>query len=453
MVEGLRSLLRSLFNLLPLKVQEQDLESVAPEVRDTLPVNFAAIAANGFSFPTAGKVVAAGLLLTWFVSELTPSAFWVGLIVPIQYGLSTLVEPIAANWLSARKQRVLYYTGQALTRAGLWVALAAAALVLSDEQSTLLLIIFFVIITADAAAAGLGTIVFNDTIARVIPQQLRGRVRGWRGVFGGIVAGATGIFIQTSLTEASGIRAYAILFILAGVLYGIGGLVFGAVQEPQAESSNRSQPGIRETIRRIRELLKDKRFRRFVLVQILLIPLVQGLPFFTLYAKQGFGLEINTLGILVIVSAITPIIASYVFGRLADSIGNRKTIMVSTVVGLLAPVGVLFLAGIDEQSGGVIALVAFIVFSVNAASQGFDLSTKNYMLDLASSDEERPFFIAVNDVLIGLPTMVLVAAGLIIDLLGFAPVFIGIGLFAAAAIVITIQLPDQRNSDRNEDRV
>jgi hypothetical protein len=165
MIDGLRTLLRALFDLLPIKVTDQELDQAEPQVREALPVNFAAVAANGFFFPTAGKVVAAGSLLTWFVSELTPSAFWVGIIVPPQYGLANLTEPVAANWLATKKQRVGYYTGQAVLRGALWTVLAAASFLLGEGQPILLLSIFYLIVTADAVAAGVGTIVFNDTIA------------------------------------------------------------------------------------------------------------------------------------------------------------------------------------------------------------------------------------------------------------------------------------------------
>lgn len=197
-------------------------------------------------------------------------------------------------------------------------------------------------------------------------------------------------------------------------------------------------------IARTRELLQDDNFRRFVLVQALLMPLIQGLPFFTLYAKQAFGLDINSLGVLVMISAVTPIVASYVWGRLGDHSGNRPTLIVSTVVGLLAPVSVALLLGVNEQNIWVIALVGLMVLAINVASVGFDLATKNYLLDLATDDEERPFYIGVNDVLIGIPTMLLATTGLIIDLFGFIPVFIGIVVFSVLAIALTVQLPRLR---------
>lgn len=107
-------------------------------------------------------------------------------------------------------------------------------------------------------------------------------------------------------------------------------------------------------------------------------------------------------------------------------------IITATVAGLVAPVCALLLYG--QASNAVIAILAVIVFAVGAASTGIDLTTKNYILELAPNDEERPFYIGVNDTLVGLPTMLLAATGLIVDLFGFLPVFIGIAALAIGGI-------------------
>ncbi|HEX6044107.1 MAG TPA: hypothetical protein VFZ22_06430 [Pyrinomonadaceae bacterium] len=125
-------------------------------MRRRLPANFAAVAINGLFFPTAGRILGAGLLLTWFVSDLTPSATLVATIIPIQDGLALIAQPLFAEWLSVRRQRVWYYTAQSLLRAALWCALGITSYIISDRHPLLLLSILFAVIILDATAAGLG---------------------------------------------------------------------------------------------------------------------------------------------------------------------------------------------------------------------------------------------------------------------------------------------------------
>jgi hypothetical protein len=91
--------------------------------RQSLPANFGAIVLNGLFFPTAGKILGAGLLLAWFMDDLRASTFLIGLLVPIQYGIGLLAQPWIGQWMSGKPLRVPYYRNQALLRGTLWLAL------------------------------------------------------------------------------------------------------------------------------------------------------------------------------------------------------------------------------------------------------------------------------------------------------------------------------------------
>lgn len=154
MMTNFRSALSTVFRALPVQMAAADFTGTDARVRQTFPANFAAFALNGLFFPTAGKILAAGLLLTWFVSTLTPAAFWVGLIIPIQYGFALVAQPLIGAWLAGRRRRVWYYAAQALLRGGLWALLALAAWRLGADRPALLLAIFFGVVVLDAVAAG-----------------------------------------------------------------------------------------------------------------------------------------------------------------------------------------------------------------------------------------------------------------------------------------------------------
>src|SRR5262245_2671898 len=69
------------------------------------------------------------------------------------------------------------------------------------------------------------------------------------------------------------------------------------------------------------------------------------------------------------------------------------------------------------------------------------LHHKNIVLDLAPSAAERPLTIGVNDTLIGIPTALLVGAGALIDLVGFAPIYVGIAALTLLGVVLAGRLP------------
>jgi MFS family permease len=444
---SLRKLLAAFSRLLPVRPSESDLEGASKRERRQFPANFAVIAINGLFFPTAGRILGAGLLLTWFVSDLTPSATFVAIIVPIQYGLALIAQPLFAGWLAGKRRLFLYYTAQSLLRGALWCALGLASYLIGDQQAGLLLLIFFAVIMVDATAAGVGNIVFNDTLARVIPRRLRGRVRSWRGIFGGMAAGVAGLLIRSYFSEHSGVRAFGLLFAVAGLFYAAGGLVFALIQGPEGEAAQKQRIPFSDRWRKFGELWRDAAFRRFIYVEVMLVPLVQALPFFTLFARRRLGIETESLGLLVTVDAVAPVVGNFVWGKLADSLGNRRAIIGASLCGLIAP-ALGFILYVSRIGPGLLALSLFagIVFSVGVAATGIDLATKNHILDLAADEAERPIYIGVNDTLVGLPTMLLAATGLVIDLFGFLPVFIGLGVLTIAASIATSRLPFQARS-------
>jgi MFS family permease len=438
----LREFLAAFFRILPVRAGENELEDKSAKMQRSLPTNFAAIALNGLFFPTAGRILGAGLLLTWFVSDLTPSATLVSTIIPIQYGLALIAQPLIAQWVSTREYRARYYTAQSILRAISWISLGVAAHLIGGSQSVLLLCIFFAVIIIDAVAAGLGNIVFSDTLAKVIPRKLRGQARSWRGIFGGIAAGIAGILIKYYFSEQSGVSAFGLLFAIAGILYALGGAIFLLIDEPKEKVPNNIKPQFSALWQKLGELWSNRRFRRFVYAESLLVPIMQALPLFTLFARRGFGLEIESLGLLLIADASAPIAGNFIWGRLADRLGNRPVIVIAALCGLLAPALSLFLYFGGNSSGFAIGLFVVIVFAAGITLSGIDLASKNFILDLAPDEAERPFYIGVNDSLVGLPTMLLVGAGVIVDLFGFFPVFCGLILLTFAGAAITFRLPN-----------
>jgi hypothetical protein len=184
-----------------------DWKTAAPHTNSdrlsTLQANFAAIVLNGLFFPTAGKILGAGLLLTWFLNELTPSAAVVGLLIPIQYGAALLAQPWIAQWMSKRPRRAPYYRNQALVRAVVWIALGVV--VMTGRGHTGWLIgIFFAVVIVDAVAAGVGNIAFSDTLARVVLRRDGAQViicrheHDRRNLRGGILRRVSGGFSRLS---------------------------------------------------------------------------------------------------------------------------------------------------------------------------------------------------------------------------------------------------------------
>jgi MFS family permease len=442
-VKRIQSLFAGVARLLKVGADVED------EVRDTsqrktLLANFGAIVLNGLFFPTAGKILGAGLLLAWFLDELKSPLFLIGLLIPIQYGLALLAQPWIGQWLSGKPRSAPYYRAQALLRGALWCSLALATWLAGNSNRVLLISIFFFVVASDAIAGGLGNIAFSDALAKTIPQRMRGRVRGGRGMFGAIIAGIAGALISLFVSKESGLGAFALLFAVAGVCYALGGITFGTIQEPR-QPQRRESHSAEPLIASVKEMLLKQAYRRFLFVEALLIPATQGLVFFSIFGRRQFHLDLSALGLLVISDALAPLVGNFLWGKLADRRSNRLVLGAVALLSLISPLAAVALYVSSEAISHTLVLASFalIVFVMGVASAGADLATKNLLLELAP-DRKRPVYIGVNDTLVALPTILLVIGGPAIDWFGFLPVFIVMGLFGLGAATVSVTLPQSQ---------
>jgi MFS family permease len=195
-------------------------------------------------------------------------------------------------------------------------------------------------------------------------------------------------------------------------------------------------------------MLAAQGYLRFLGVQTLLIPATLGLSFFSLFGRREFDLDLKAFGLLVVSDAAAPFIGNWFWGKWADRIGNRWVLAVSAAVSLVAPIVAVIasLAGRGWPHVLVLGAFAAIVFTLGLANAGVDLATKNFILDLAPDDERRTVYIGVNDTFVGIPTILLVMGGAVIDRFGFLPIFLGIAGCSLGAIGLAFLLPSGRSS-------
>lgn len=408
--------------------------------------NAVAIAANGLFFPAAGKVLGAGLLLTWFASELTSSKTILSAIVPIQYGLSLVFQPWFAQWLGQRGGAVNAYRWQAILRGAVWVGLALLTFRLGAASPVLLLVSFFTVILIDAIAAGLGNIAFSDALALAVPPGRRGRIRGWRGASGAVTAGLAGWLISRLFDRDTDVALFGWPFLIAGLLYAAGGIVFAQIDAPSHES--REAKASYSLWAAMARVLSNKAFRRLLLVEVLLIPLMQGLTYVALLGKTTFGIETKDLGILIAADAMAPFLGNIMWGRVADHFGNRLAISCAALVGAVAPVAAMYvmLGNFPVSSRSTVHAFALIIFVSGIGVAGVDLASKNQVLELSLDEAERPMYVGVNDTFVGLPTIFLIAAGVVVDVYGFGVIFAGMFILTISAAIFAINLPKPKSS-------
>ena len=385
---------------------------------------------TGFRFINAPTFIPAYLLMLSGGSNLV-----VGLALALQ-GFGQMLTPmVGANPISHR-QRVLpigFVVGSAMRICVLLMGLAGLFL---SEQATLFAIIL--LMGLFGVFEGMQGVIFNFLMSKVIPVKKRGRLTGLRNFLAGITAAAVAYIGGTYLIgESSSIEGYSWTFILAFVLTSIGLATLLAVREPEPPTV-KAQVSLWQQLREVPGLLRsDKAFARYVVARAVATMGRMAMPFYILYAGASIGLAGTTLGVITFAFTMAGTVSNLMWGAIADARGFRLVFLASSLLWAVSSALLL------THPTYLLTVVVFI--GIGAASQGFENSSRNLVLEFGDRDN-RPARIAIaNSIAQVTGSIGPLAGGVVATLMGYEAVFIAAIFFlVAGAFMVQLYVPEPR---------
>lgn len=410
--------------------------------------NFSLGLLNGAFFNLFSALLDPSLVLSWFVSQLTTSNFLIGLIVPIQHGGWFLPQLVVSSYLQRRQRKLPFYTYMAGVRVTIWGLMTLAVFLIED--AAVLLVVFFILLAAYSLGSGLGGICFVDIVAKAIPPTRRGAFFGWRRFLGGLLALGGSLLVKYILDERRGLAFpdnYAVLFLLSFFTLCVAVGCFILVVEP-LEPVNKAKITLGKQFRRALDLpRRDKNYRRFLTMRLLLMAAEIATPFYIIYAKRALSVSVSMVGVYLTGATMAGFASTLLWGRISDRRGNKLLIILSSSLGLFIPLIAMsivpladLLPGLREFTSGLFALV-FIVSGGSKA--GAMMGNMNFLLEIAPADD-RPLYIGLTNTILGIALLASSVGGLIVDLVGFTVLFSLALAFYALALFLTLKLQEPR---------
>ena len=400
--------------------------TVAPET-DTSARNFRLGVLNGLWFTVADRLMDPTLVLAAFVSTLTPSPLWLGLLIPITDGGWFLPQFLLSGYLQSQPLKLALYRRVAVVRVGLWLLLAAAPFFLRGPA--LLLPAFFVTYALVCLASGLSGLSFMEIVGKTIPPRQRGVFFAWRLAAGG-VAGLLGTLLVRYLVDEAGPLAFpynfGVLFTGALVVGVLGLAAMARVSEPPDEFLLPPASPLAQVRRALDVVRTDLAYRRYLLLRVLLVVAGIAPPFYAVYVQQRLGGPLSMVGLYLAVYTSFNLLSHVVFGRLSARLGNRATLIIATWAGLAMTGGVLalaLLAGPLRLTGLAASwwlLPIFVLYGVRES--GIGVASHSLLLDLAPP-AERSLYVGLTNTVIGLVLLGTTLSGVLVAVLGYPALF------------------------------
>jgi hypothetical protein len=400
------------------------------------PHNFLVYLTGNFLGKIADEIASAKLVIPWIFGTLGVPALFTGFLVPIREAgklLPQMVIAAAIRRLPYRKG--VWVVGALLSGLSLF-GMAAAAFLFSGVGAgvaiTAMLILF-------SLAEGLCSVSAKDVLGKTVSKSRRGRLMGLSASISGIVVLAVGFVMGVKNLEQYGLSVFSALLIGGGVLWILGALVFSRITEQPGATSGGGN-ALQVAWQQLSLLVKDRPFRRFVMVRALLLSVALAPPFYVLVARQVTNTDINGLGFFIVANGLAASLSAPFWGRFADLSSRKVMSMAATGAGIL---GVLTFLVATQQWRWIANVpgMAIIFFLLTVMHGGLRLGRKVYLVDLSSGDN-RAAYLAISNTVIGLLMLVGGLIGVLGDVLGPAWIVLLLAGLSLVAGYSALQLPE-----------
>lgn len=404
---------------------------------------------NGTLFHFAEALIDPSLVLTWFVSQLTPSNLLIGLVAPLGDAGWFLPQVFISARIQHLPRKMPGYVASAVVRGVAWLLLAGTVWFVDDPR--ILLAGFFVLYLLARLTSGLGGLAFFDVVAKTIPARRRGSYFAWRQLLGGLL-GLNAAWILKVVLNHPALpfpRGHALLFALYCIIIALGMMAFSLVREPPGVVAS-GPATVGEQLRRAGRLWRtDRVYRRYMLIRIALALSGMAIPFYAVYAKNVLGAPAGMVGLYLGVRLASYLASNLPWGRLSDRRGNRLVLRLlllgigGTALLALALVGAVAL--FRPHGAWLPYLVLPFFFLIGAMAPAQELVGSNFLLELVP-EGERALYLGFSNTLMGIVTILSGLGGLVVDALGFSGLFaVTLGL-CVGGYALTRGLPEPREA-------
>lgn len=306
---------------------------------------------------------------------------------------------------------------------------------------TLYVVFFFI--------SGMNQLALGTIQGKLIRADRRGRLLAVSGVTGSIISITLAWFLLQRWLEHplqlpdSG---YVLIFGFAGTGFVLASLLTLPLREPvdnecpsTARSAKQAVVGAWEVVRH------DGAFRRAAIVATLFITVQFLFPHFQAFgrsridkADEGFHLMLWVIAQNGAVGAF-----SWISGIIADRYGNRLAIRLQVFLCMLTPLMALFLISDFLVDGHKCYWLAFVFLGLVPVTMK---TFVNYTLEL-TDPANHPRYVSTMSLCFAIPFILSPLVGMLIDIIGFEPIFVAISATIGVAGLLTFRMSEPRYAE------
>lgn len=382
---------------------------------------------------TADALIDPKLVLSWLLTALGAPGAMIGAVVPVREAGALLPQLVFARRVEASPQRKLFWAAGSAVQGLAALGIAAAALLLTGAWAGGAIVACLAVL---AVARSASSVSYNDAMARTITMRRRGAITGLATSVASVSVFGVGLLMASGLFEVA-VASLAAIIAVAGAAFLLASIIFMRLREPEVAPERGDDDGSLRAL--FGPIQTDAQLRLFVVSRVALAVTALAPPFIVMLTTASGRTALDELGPLVMASTAASVLASYVWGRLADR-SSRQTLMAAGALGAAVFAVVGSLGMIFDGLGGALG-AATAIFAAQIAYAGVRAGRKLHLTDMAE-DTFRARYTALSNTLVGAALLAGGAFGLAAERFGPAPVLLAFAGIAALGALLSSRLEE-----------
>lgn len=388
-------------------------------------------------------------VLPLFAHHLTNSNVALGLI-PAVRALGTLLPPIlVAAYVQRLRRRLPFILVCTVFERLPYLALAILTPLLAVSHPTLLLWLFFALLAAGTFAGGAISSAWLDLVARVLPDDWRGRFFGLWSALGSLLGLGGGALTAALLRIQSWPTGFALCF---GCAFGCLVVSFAFLAVTREGAPTDTPPAARSGTnwRRYVALARgDGNFAAYLVANGLVTLSGMAIAFYAVDAKRTLLLSDAGAGLYGVVLLAASLAGNLMWGYVGDHAGHKRVLEVGALcTGLAAGTAV---ASHVQILGIVVYGAAFAL--VGLGSSAVQMAALTFVLDFAPIEERAAYIGIASLAQVPFACAAPVLGGVLADRVGYGTIFVLsllLGLMGAAVVLTRVRDPRRQIARRAE---
>ena len=392
------------------------------ELKEVQKRNFRVMIAEGALFFTGMAFIDTTSVIPIFIDTYTKSMQLAGLANTIKMSVPLLIQLLIGPHVKSIKDVPTFLTRISFIFRPLPL-LMLPVLLLSKNPYTIVGT-FLAIFACLWASDGIVYIPWLDLFSRTIHPNKRGKLLGYQQLVSGIGGLGSGFIIKYTLqnTQISNGVKYSIIFGLSAFFLFLSAVMMSLVKDVPRVIEH-EKPSYKEYFRKLpSHLRKNKDYSQMIVIQLINSITAMLYPFIILFCKNTFALTASQVSTLIYIQIIGSLIGGLFWGMISQKLGNKYVIILCQTASLFLS-GISLTAMIFKNQLSSMLLLGFITLLSGFSIGGSWLGFTNYTIDIIP-ETERPTYFVLTSIITFPFTLASYLAGVIIDVWGFAVLFI-----------------------------